>query len=398
MASDDRANGRRAHGAKEWAGMQRSLKRTFDISGAARLTCEPPHLRMVENAHYLPFVHDGPWGVFDAGRRIVEESVDYLGPERRLQHQVTHWPPELSGPIEEAPEEHYLYLGQLNPHYGHFIVNTLARFWPLLEAGDHPPLLCHSYFGGHELLSSRPFVVDILGRLGLRLADLTVFDRPVRIRRLTVAAPAFQEMASAHPLMAALGDAVGRASLENVPVDTDARPVYLSKARLTDYVQRIENEDEMADALSRAGVDIVYPETLSFDEQIQLLARRRTIVASLGSALHTALFAPPGRSMIVLSQNPQINATYLLVDALKGNRSRYYHPQDLTYVQAEARRLTYFADPSRTAEELMIRLDHPQVSDGWDDLDASATWHTSPSIPPLPPRLRRRRMFTLRTR
>lgn len=377
--------------------MRRSLKRTFDIWGEARITCEPPRLRTVENAHYLPFVHDGPWGVFDADRRIVEESVDYLGPERRLQYQVTDWPPGLSGPIEEAPEEHYLYLGQLNPHYGHFIVNTLARFWPMLEAGDHPPLLCHSYFGGHALLSGRSFVVDILDRLGLRLADLTVFDRPVRVRRLTVAAPALQEMASAHPLMAALGDAVGRASLDGVPVDTETRPVYLSKARLVDYVQRIENEDEMADALSRAGVDIVYPETLSFDEQIRLLARRRTIVTSLGSALHTALFAPPGRSMIVLSQIPQINATYLLVDALKGNRSRYYHPQDLIRVQTENRWLAYFAEPRRMADELMIRLDHPEVSDGWDDLDASATWHTSRSIPPLPTRLRRRRMFTRRT-
>lgn len=379
--------------------MRRSLKRTFGISGEVRITQEPPRLRVVENAHYLPFVHDGAWGVFDAERRIVEESVDFLGPERQPQHQVTDWPPDLSGPIEEAPEEHYLYLGQLNPHYGHFIVNTLARFWPMLdEGGDRPKLLCHGYFGGHELLAGRPFVTDILDRLGLRLADLTVFDRPVRIRRLTVAAPALREMASAHPVMAALGDAVGRASLDGVPVDAEARPVYLSKARLADYVQRIENEDEMADSLSRAGVDVVYPETLTFDEQVRLLARRRTIIAGLGSALHTALFAPPRRSMIVLSSDPQVNATYLLIDALKGNRSRYYHPQGLTYTQGSHRRLTFFEHPKRIAEELIFRIEHPEASDAWDDLDASATWHMSPSIPHLPSQLRRRRLFGMRSR
>ncbi|MET7242981.1 glycosyltransferase family 61 protein [Methylobacterium sp. EM32] len=374
--------------------MRRALRRTFGIAGGVRIAPEPPRLRVVENAHYLPFDHDGAWGVFDAERRIVEESVDYLGPERQLQHQVTAWPQGLSGPVEDAPEAHYLYLGQLNPHYGHFIVNTLARFWPMLEDGrDRPTLLCHGYFGGHDLLAGRPFVTEILGRLGLRLADLTVFDRPVRIRRLTVVAPALVEMACAHPVMAALGEAVGRASLDGVPVDAEARPVYLSKARLTDYVQRIENEGELADLLSREGIDVVHPETLTFDEQVRLLARRRTIIAGLGSALHTALFAPPGRSMIVLSPHPDINATYLLIDALKGNRSRYYHPQGLVSVQGEHRQLTSFADPRRIAEELLFRLAHPEASEAWDGLDARATWHTSPSIPALPSRLRRRRVF-----
>lgn len=373
--------------------MRRSLKRTFDVLGEAQILPEPPGLRMVENALYLPFIHAGPWGVFDAERRIVEESVDYLGPGRHLHNQVAEWPPDLDGPIEDAPEEHYLYLGQLNPHYGHFIVNTLARFWPMLEAGDRPRLLCHGYFGGHDLLAERPFVVEILDRLGLRLADLAVFDRPVRIRRLTVAAPALREMAFAHPVMAALGETIGRASLAGVPVDAEARPVYLSKARLADYVQRVENEDAMAEALSRAGVDIVYPETLTFDEQVRLLARRRTIIASQGSALHTALFAPPGRSMIVLSPSPDVNATYLLIDAVKGHRSRYYHPQGLRFVQTGTRLLTYFEDPLRIAEELVLRLEHPEVSDGWDELDMRSTWHRSTTIPPLPSRLRRRGLF-----
>jgi capsular polysaccharide biosynthesis protein len=376
--------------------MRRALKRTFGILGEARIAREPPGMRVVENAHYLPFVQDGAWGVFDAGRRIVAESVDYLGPERRVQNQLTDWPQDLSGPIEDAPEEHYLYLGQLNPHYGHFIVSTLARFWPLIEASERPRLLCHGYFGGHDFLASRPFVADILGRLGLDLQDLTVFDRPVRIRRLTVAAPALLEMAVAHPVMADLGNAVGRTSLDGVTVDAETRPVYLSKARLADFVQRIENEDAMAEVLDRAGVDVVHPETLTFDEQVRLLARRRTIIAGLGSALHTALFAPPGRSMFVLSQEAEVNATYLLVDALKGNRSRYYHPQNLTYVQGSQRRLTYLENPERVAEELLFRIAHPEASDAWDALDASATWHMSPSIPPLPSRLRRRRLFGLR--
>ncbi|MFH6786500.1 MULTISPECIES: glycosyltransferase family 61 protein [Methylobacterium] len=392
-ADDDATGDGRGAARRQGTGMRRSLKRTFDLWGEARVMPEPPRLRVVENALYLPFVHAGRWGVFDAERRIVEESVDYLGPERQLHNQVTEWPPDAAGPIEDAPEEHYLYLGQLNPHYGHFIVNTLARFWPMLEAGARPRLLCHGYFGGHDLLAERPFVVEILDRLGLRLADLAVFDRPVRIRRLTVVAPALREMAFVHPVMAALGDAIGRASLAGVPVDAESRPVYLSKARLSDYVQRVENEDAMAEALSRAGIDIVYPETLTFDEQIRLLAQRRTIIASQGSALHTALFAPPGRSMIVLSPSPHVNATYLLIDAVKGHRSRYYHPQGLRSVQTETRRLTYFEDPLRLAEELVLRLEHPEVSDGWDELDQRATWHTAPSIPPLPPRLRRKGMF-----
>jgi hypothetical protein len=100
--------------------------------------------------------------------------------------------------------------------------------------------------------------------------------------------------------------------------------------------------------------------------------------------------------MVVLTPNPAINATYLLIDALKSNRSRYFHPQSMTSVQAGSRQLLYLADPKRTAEELLVRVAHPEVSDAWDELDTSPTWHTSPSIPPLPSQLRRRRLLRMR--
>ncbi|MGY2052993.1 glycosyltransferase family 61 protein [Methylobacterium sp. JK268] len=370
--------------------MQRALRRISDLWGEARILTEPPRLRTVRNARYLPLAQGGAWGVFDADRRIVEESVDYVGPERHLPHQIVDWPADMPDPVEEAPEEHYLYVGQINPHYGHFIINTLARFWPLLDAaGARMPILCHGPVEAHGRLSSPAFVATILERLGLRLADLTVFDRPVRVRRVTVIAPALRELAWAHPRMAALGEVIGRTSLEGVPVDADDRPVYLSKARVAAYVQRVENEEDMAEALSRAGVDVVHPETLSFDEQVRLFARRRTVISCIGSALHTALFAPPGRSLIVITPFSRINATYVLVDAIKKNNARYYHPRRVIHDRSDVRETFSFAEPARIADELILRMAHPEVSERWDELDGRATWHQSP-IPPLPPRLTRR--------
>ena len=63
------------------------LKRCETLWGEANLMYGDPPLRVIENAIYLPYEYKASWGIFDESGCIVQESVDYRGPQRETPLQ-----------------------------------------------------------------------------------------------------------------------------------------------------------------------------------------------------------------------------------------------------------------------------------------------------------------------
>jgi len=320
-----------------------------------------PAVRMVENALYLPHseARGRPSALFDDARRFVPESVDYRGTVPSWQR--TDWPRDWAGglpeDVPEAPEEAYLFLGGAHLHYGHFLVTTLPRFWPLLSGRPAAPILCYAPTDP-ALWQPYRFAVDILSRLGLDVRDIHAFEGPRRLRRAIVPAPAFQEEAFGHAVFRDLCLAIGAGCYAPDEVDADDRPAYLAKTRLAGGVRRFANEDEVTEILAREGVEILHPEAMSFAEQVRLFARRRVVAGSLGSALHTTLFAPPGRRVAALSPGRTINPTFRLVDVLCGNAVSYLHqPGTAEAAPGAFGSQQHLADPRAAAEDLLRRME-----------------------------------------
>lgn len=367
------------------------LQRSEAFYGRADVREGRPALRLVEDAHYLtrvPHLDKVPV-IFDAARRVVPESLDHHSGDRTPTWQTTDWP-EHQGPVtDEAPEGTALYVGAIHPHYGHFVINTLARFWPLLDLDDRglrPTLLCHGPGLGADW-SSTPFIPEILGRLGLSVMDLATFGRPVRIPTLLVPQAALQQDDYAFPVMADLCREIGRGYYAPEEVDADPQPVYLSKTRLTGGVRRFANEEAVTAVLEREGVRIVHPELLSFPEQVRLFARHRVILGANGSAFHTLLFAPPGRRVIALADRLKLSATYRLIDLITGTQAHYYYPVGTSSHAGDGFTVNFvLREPETVAAELLgkiTRIDTLRESDMRLD---PGSWHLSPTIPPLPRR------------
>jgi hypothetical protein len=323
-----------------------------------------PRTRIVEDVLYVPHsaARGRPSALFACrSHRFVAESVDYRGRGRRTPSwQRTDWPDDLPEDwrraVPEAPEPAYLFLGGAHMHFGHFLVTTLPRFWPLLGREPLPPILCHAPTIP-ALWQPFGFAIAILARLGLTVADIHAFDGPMRLRRAVVPAPAFQEEAFAHPVFRDLCAAIGAGCYAPEEIGCEARPAYLAKTRLAGGVRRFVNEDEVVAVLDREGVEIVHPETMAFAEQVRLFATRQGVAGSLGSAFHTALFAPGGRRVVVLSPDPAVNATFALVDALAGNAVAYLHQPGTAAILGERFGMEHrLPDPRGAAEGMLRRM------------------------------------------
>ena len=102
--------------------------------------------------------------------------------------------PMLTDVVDQADDRPTLFIGPLITHYGHFLLGTFARLWPLLSwTGPRPRLLCDAE-GPLDMLHGRwaalPFLADILARFDLSVEDFVAYQNVTRIPNSCCQSPA----------------------------------------------------------------------------------------------------------------------------------------------------------------------------------------------------------------
>ena len=338
--------------------IENALQEATIVWGGTQVLPKPPMVEKFRDVYYAPFVNEGMWGVFDRNDRILEPCVDRAYVDGMALRQQTVSPTSYRE-VTESFDEECIYVGRINSHFGHFLVETLPRYWTLTRhRWSRPKLLFHSDDFGNGF-SSLPFAAQIFKALGLRSEDFIAFDRPTRLKRLVVPHASFRQQAWAHPVYGDLCRHIGRRLRGRDVCTPDPRPVWLSKSRLVQGVTRLANEAELETELAKLGVDIVHPEQMSLKEQVRLYTERKTVMGTTGSALHVSVFAPPPRTMIGLSWENAINSNYKLFDAMSGARTRFYYDPETMKRENEAGFSTtaQLPDPVRTARRLVDLID-----------------------------------------
>jgi capsular polysaccharide biosynthesis protein len=303
------------------------LKRCSESWGSSRLIGADPEIGHHCGVVYLPFGQGGSWGIYDLQGSLVTDTVDFHGPRGDRHHEQTAGLDRARlAALDEAPESVYIYGGFINPHYGHFIVNSLARQWPRAR-GILPKIkiLCHGPANPDHWFG-RPFIKAIFNALGLTRDDLVAFDRPTLIPRLIVPLASMREQHYVHAVFGDLCARIGRNLLGAEHTVRDARPAYLSKAGLKSGVGRVVNESRIVEVLDREGVEIIFPEQLDLPSQIRLFAERDNICGIAGSALHTQAFWPSRGKVSMISATAGPNSNFFLIDLASKLRVDYFFP------------------------------------------------------------------------
>ena len=229
------------------------------------------------------------------------------------------------------------------------MINSLPKFWPFLANEPNAKVLVASKFDNLP-----GFITEILGRMGLDKSRIVSFDQPTRLKRLIVPTPAVLEQYWIYTIYRDVCMKVSKGIWAPWEIDSQATPVYLSKRRLTSGVGKYEDEDKIEEVMQYAGIDIVYPEQLSFAEQVKLFATRKLIIGPTGSAFHTALFAPPGRHTICYNPALEVNANFILIDKVCHNDASYFVQPGMTYKQTDDfMTVVKSPDPYRLATSLV---------------------------------------------
>jgi hypothetical protein len=214
-----------------------------------------------------------------------------------------------------------LYLGPLMAaHYGHFITEGLSTFWifEVLPAEDFDyflfnPFVFGTKFPGYALQCMRAFGIDpdkivVMGEESMAFEDLVVPERLFRLNH------------SADPALAWVHR---RISSQIEVVYQPLERIYLSRRKLSlrQLTRVIANEVLVEKLFRQAGFAVIYPEELSFKDQLALYANARVVAGPSGSALHNSLFMRPGTQLVELG-DPRYGGerapTQMLCDLVSG--------------------------------------------------------------------------------
>lgn len=201
------------------------------------------------------------------------------------------------GEAKRLPGE-YTYLGWLIGHYGHFLTESLSRFWYCLDEATPRKFLVHTNYRSFAELPAH--VLTALAAFGIGEGNLTLVREPYRVDKLHCPAPAMRCDDSSGTHM----NAVYRHLTKSLAVRSDERPrkVYVSRQSLPGDARRF-NETEIRDVFERLGFDSIAPEAMSFEDQLSLYANTTHLAGPVGSGMHNAVFTPPGAKALIVAPN-----------------------------------------------------------------------------------------------
>jgi hypothetical protein len=257
------------------------------------LTGQTPKRERYGTAFASTFRHDRPLYVgalYTRDGHLIELSQRRPSPKRGVRPVD---PPELPFPCSaRRVEGRGCYLGPLLNHYGHFVTEGLSALWPD-DIADFDYYAFHRFIFGY-----RPAKAPraCFARLGLDIRKVIVIDsEPLVFDDITVVECGWVQgravFASSREIYARIA-----APFRQAPT----RCFYLSRRH--QERRPLANEADVEQVFAADGFEVIYPETLTFEEQLALFGQARIVAGPAGSALHNLLFCRPGTPLICLGE------------------------------------------------------------------------------------------------
>lgn len=244
--------------------------------------------------------------------------------------------------VEDRLTGTFIYGGVLQPHYGHLLLEGLARAWFLRRRPDLP-ILWHAANGKGFLL---PWHREVFALLGIPEGRFRFILRPTIVERVVLPDPGFVVWRWLDPSHTR---ALGVFPFAGCP--RRGQRVWLSRSRLRDGLAKIDGETEMEAYLAEAGWTIVHPETLPVWQQLAAMADAEEIAGFEGSAFHTLLLADNVHARVTLYRrsNDPLPLSHTMIASVKHLRQTV-RELPLRHIEGDGRRrVVVLQDPAAAA-------------------------------------------------
>jgi capsular polysaccharide biosynthesis protein/Flp pilus assembly protein TadD len=268
-------------------------------------------------------------GVFDATQEFIPQSITWSGTT------ATNTPPKHAPQVEQKLNGSYLFMGPLISHFGHFLIESVARFWALHPYKDQ---IDGILFYPKSQNSADEKLEKLLPRLTVLGADVPIKNilDVTQVKRLIVPPQGMGmfDLATGAPEAHLFArSTMGKSITPNGP-----KKLYISRSRLPQQKGSILGETALELLLEEEGFIIFHPERHSIDDQIATYRAAEIIISMDTSPLHLVALvgnpnvkigviprrAGPVSRMFVDQLNSFVGSCACIIDCLVAN---WNHPR-----------------------------------------------------------------------
>jgi hypothetical protein len=263
-----------------------------------------------------------------------------------------------------------VYLGWYFCHHGHFLIESLSRFWALR----------HLYEPGMKLLFHVPEADRELGvsdthfrvfeAFSVRPEDIVLARDHYRVDLLIAPEQAATLDTSTHQVMNAVYERISESILGDYAGPTPEK-LYVSRARLPHFKKKSVNEEETEAVFRQHGFEILHPEEMTLFDQIAAFRGATLIAGCPGSGIHATVFNKRHATVLALAKilGPYIPEHQFILNRLAGCESIFVH----CLIPVESWKL-YWAD-NRIIDALLCQLGTP------DAVPRTVRWSPAGALP-----------------
>ena len=284
-------------------------KNYFDLN---RFSDKPLGFKVIEGGTIVPNKrgrkYPGWWGtggIFDSQGTFVEDSFQTDLPREYLK---------LPAKIIKRPKT-AIYLGVFTPAWGHSLTINLQRLWFLQsDAFKSEFKNCRLVYlpwgigrGNNVDIGDRPSFMRLLEILGIDLSALQPITRATKFDKIILPDRAFFGGESKKKFFTAeyreTIDRVRDFAIKHRTPTSFTKVFYF-------YGNHQTGEERLADYFKSKGYEIISPEKLPLDEQLNVLINCESFASTLGSSAHNSLFLPNDAEAIFIPRTPSIFTAY----------------------------------------------------------------------------------------
>lgn len=213
-------------------------------------------------------------------------------------------------------EGNYLYLGIVQLHYGHFLVNTMSRFWIFLESKKYIESSLKFILSLPCPYKDLPkYIIDIIDILPIdKERIIFLYDEAIKVEHLIVPKPTYVSGRYISRKFKATFDFIGDKFVEDA--GNFPQKIYLGREKLSKHgirgigynnnkAPRYEfGEKVIRKQFENNGFFICYPEELTIAEQISLFRNADVIACGNGTIGHNILWSKKNIKLIYLERYP----------------------------------------------------------------------------------------------
>ncbi|WP_082778365.1 glycosyltransferase 61 family protein [Gluconobacter japonicus] len=234
-----------------------------------------PEVHVIRRSLYIPF-HENreSCGLYYIHKEAVEDSV----PKRFMNSII-----DISNNNPSKTYSDIYWGGYLDPHYGHFCIETLSNLWGYKKGQK---ILFHTLFGIDQLLSL-PWVSYYFQFFGIERDNILEVSGTSSIKNLTFSKPSFKINEYIYDCFPEFLQKTKYEKRNTFCLKK--KIIYVSRRGLKSGTYSITNESLLEDNLQKKGVTVLRVGDIKLEDQTSMFDNN-IIISFSGSFLHNSIF------------------------------------------------------------------------------------------------------------